>query len=403
MTTPCVHPGATCVHLGTTRVHPGATCDQLGTTVLRNAYTKCLRPILFSIDAETIHAATIATLGHLPSPVLALIQGIVGTARQPVTVAGISFPGRVGLAAGQDKDGTAARAWASLGFGFAELGTVTAKAQPGNPAPRLFRVPALGGLVNRMGFNNDGAQALAVRLGAMGIARGNQVLGLPIGVSLGKSKATPLEAAVDDYLVSLDAVAPVADYVAVNVSSPNTPGLRRLQNARQLAGLTKALTQRAAALDANSPIPVFVKVAPDLSQAELADIVAVCETTNVAGLISVNTTTSRPIGRFDAATSAALAQAGGLSGAPLTRRARQVTAYLAKATNLPVMASGGVMTPADAQALFDAGAVLVQVLTGFIYAGPALVRGINRATHAHPWPSTHQLDQCFGLDTGMAQ
>jgi len=357
------------------------TWDEASTRLMRNAYTNLLRPLLYRVDAETIHQATIALLGHLPAPALTLIEAIVGQARQPVEVAGIHFPGRVGLAAGQDKDGEAADAWASLGFGFVELGTVTAQAQPGNPKPRLFRAPELGAFVNRMGFNNAGAAALAATLEARGVARGNMALGLPVGVSIGKTKVVPLDAAVDDYVASLDAVAGVADYIAVNVSSPNTPGLRNLQAADELARLTTALVCRADELDGTYPLPVFIKLAPDLEDDAVLELVSVCESTGVAGLIACNTTTSRPTDSgLDAATVAVLAEAGGLSGAPLTSRTLQVVRGLSTATRLPIMASGGVMTPADAQALFDAGASLVQVLSGFIYAGPALVRGINRLT-----------------------
>lgn len=361
--------------------------QQVSTVALRNAYSKGLRRLLFRVDAETIHAATIATLGGLPRPALGLLRAVVGPPCQPVQVAGISFPGRVGLAAGQDKDGLAAAAWASLGFGFAEFGTVTAVAQPGNPAPRLFRATGVSGFVNRMGFNNAGATALADRLRAAGVARGNGALGLPVGVSIGKTKTTPLAQAVGDYLVSFDDVAEVADYVAVNVSSPNTPGLRGLQAAGELAELVRALTKRAARFDAAAPLPVFVKVSPDLAPAQIAEVVAVCEDAGAAGLIAVNTTLGRPpVGGLDAATVAALAESGGLSGAPLTKRARQVVGQLTASTKLPVIASGGVMTPGDAQALFDAGAVLVQVLSGFIYHGPALVRGINLLTDAERRP-----------------
>jgi len=363
--------------------------DEVSTQALRAAYVAWLRPLLYRIDPETIHVATIQALAHLPKPALGVVRAVVGAARQPVTVAGVRFPGRVGLAAGQDKDGLAAGAWASLGFGFAELGTVTAHAQPGNPSPRLFRAPEIGAFVNRMGFNNEGAQALADRLAARGVARGNAALGLPIGVSLGKTKTTPLEHAVDDYLASFNAVAGVADYIAVNVSSPNTPGLRDLQAADELARLTGALTARAFELDAAAPLPVFVKVAPDLSDEALGAIVHVCETTGVSGLIAVNTTVARPKAP-DAKTAAVLAEDGGLSGAPLTQRAREVVSWLAGTSKVPIMASGGVMTPADAQALFDAGAVLVQVLSGFIYNGPALVRGINSMTHPDRWRMVYQ-------------
>jgi len=360
------------------------TWDEVSTRVLLQGYTGLLRPLLYRVDAETIHKSVIDVLGHLPGPALAMARAVVGAARQPVTVAGVDFPGRVGLAAGQDKDGKAARAWASLGFGFVELGTVTAQDQPGNPAPRLFRIPELKAFINRMGFNNAGAAALAARLEGMGVERGNGRLGLPIGVSIGKTKVVPVEDAVDDYLASLDAVAPFADYVAINVSSPNTPGLRNLQASDELARLTSALTARAGQL-ADNPVPIFVKMAPDLDDDGILDVVRVCENTGIAGIIAVNTTITRPSSAdtpYSAGAARTLAESGGLSGAPLTARALEVVKGLHSSTNLPLIASGGVMTPADAQNLFDAGAMLVQVLSGFIYAGPALTRGINRLTLA---------------------
>ena len=351
----------------------------LSTGVLRTLYTGLLRPVLYRVDAERVHVATIAMLGHLPVPALAALRAIVGTPDDPVTVAGVHFPGRVGLAAGMDKDGRAAKAWASLGFGFAEFGTVTAKAQPGNPGKRLFRVPEMRAFVNRMGFNNDGAAALAARLEARGVARGNLALGLPVGVSIGKTKVTPLEGAVDDYRQSLGAVAAVADYVAINVSSPNTPGLRDLQEPASLGLLVEALVQRATEFDSAQPIPIFVKLAPDLSDDALLQAARVCESAGASGLIAVNTTTWRPpAAKLSGASASSLEEEGGLSGAPLRARARQAVSLLADATKLPIMASGGVMSPADAKALFNAGAVLVQVLSGFVYYGPALVRGINR-------------------------
>ena len=353
--------------------------EDLTTKALRALYSRLLRPALFKVDAEKVHVATIATLGHLPEPVLSLMRSVVGVANQPITVAGINIPGRVGLAAGMDKDGHAAKAWASLGFGFAEFGTVTAKAQPGNPGKRLFRVPEMHAFVNRMGFNNEGAAALAKRLTRLGVERGNNALGLPVGVSLGKTKVVPIEAAKGDYLLSMNAVAGVADYVAVNVSSPNTPGLRDLQDAPTLARLVEALVSRASEFDAVKPIPVFVKLAPDLGNDALLATAKACESAGAAGLIAVNTTVGRPSSSKLCATSAAaLAEEGGLSGAPLKKRAREVVGLLHGATSLPIMASGGVMTPHDATKLFDAGAVLVQVLSGFVYYGPSLVRGINR-------------------------
>ena len=350
--------------------------DEVAVRALRDAY-HLVRAGLFRFDPEDIHERVLSVLGALPPLALALGTDALGGARRPVHVAGIDFPGVVGVAAGLDKDGRAARAWPALGFGFVELGTVTAHAQPGNPRPRLFRLRGSSALINRMGFNNAGAPALADRLADLGVWRGNGALGCPVGVSLGKTKATPLEAAVPDYLASLEAMAPHADYVAVNVSSPNTPGLRRLQDADALDGLVRALVARADALTPGHPVPVFVKVAPDLDDAALDRLVGTCEDAGVAGFIATNTTLSRE--GLASADQVLASQDGGLSGAPLTRRARAVVRRLAGSTHLPVMGVGGIMTPADALALLDAGASLVQVFTGFVYHGPALVLGINHA------------------------
>lgn len=340
------------------------------TGLLRSGYHG-LRAGLFRYaggDAEKVHEAMIDLLAKAPGGARARVV-------DPVTVAGIRFPNRVGLAAGLDKDGMAAQAWARFGFGFAELGTVTALAQPGNPKPRVFRAVASEGIVNRMGFNNRGAAALAATLRAKGVARGNGALGIPLGISIGKSKATELAAATDDYLTSLRLLAPYADYLAINVSSPNTPGLRSLQAAEELAELVGALTAEVAALDARRPVPVFVKLAPDLAGADLAETLAVINDSAVAGVIATNTTLSRHgllhVDRHLAA------EAGGLSGRPLTAKALAFVDHLASATQLPVMGVGGIMTPADAARMFDAGASLVQLYTGFIYEGPALVRGIQ--------------------------
>jgi dihydroorotate dehydrogenase len=277
----------------------------------------------------------------------------------------VRFPNPVGLAAGMDKDGRALPAWPALGFGFIEVGTVTRHPQPGNSTPRLFRLPASQALINRMGFNNAGADALARRLDALGR------LPVPLGISLGKSKLTPLDAAVEDYLYSLRALRRYADYVAVNVSSPNTPGLRSLQDRAALDELLAAL--RAAA----GTTPVLVKVAPDLTDHALGELLEVCTGRGVAGLIATNTTLSRD--GLAGSDGAWAAEAGGLSGRPLTERAREVVTFIAKHTDLPVIGVGGILVPPDAQRLLDAGASLVQLYTGLVYSGPALVRAISRA------------------------
>ena len=349
-------------------------------TIVGTGYERALRPLLFKArggDPESVHEDMIRALS-----VLAQLPGARDLARfatrsasSPVEVAGIRFPGRVGLAAGMDKDGRAALAWQYLGFAFAELGTVTAQAQPGNERPRIFRAPESGGLVNRMGFNNHGALALANRLAVAGVFRGNGAAGIPLGVSLGKTKVVEVEDAVADYLASFDLVHPHADYIAVNVSSPNTPGLRSLQDGGALAELLGALTTRARQLRAADPVPVFVKVAPDLTFEQLDEVLGAATDAGVSGLIATNTTLSReglaPSDRHLAD------EAGGLSGRPLTARAREVVGYVAGHTDLPVIGSGGVMTADDAKALLDVGASLVQIYTGFIYAGPALIASIN--------------------------
>lgn len=348
--------------------------------MLITGYERVLRPLLFRRhggDAERVHEQTLSQLEFLAARsagrrLTGLVSGRPGAG---VRVAGIDFPGRVGVAAGLDKNGQAARAWAALGFGFAELGTVTAHPQPGNEKPRLTRLPQSRAIINRMGFNNAGAQALAERLDGFGVRRGNGALGLPIGISIGKSKVTPLEASIGDYLSSFAAVSRYADYVAVNVSSPNTPGLRRLQDRDALGELLGALAGAADAEAGGGP-PIFVKLAPDLEWPALDDLVGVCLEQGVAGLIATNTTLARDrLHRSDLARSE---QAGGLSGAPLTLRARTVVGYLSRNTDLPVIGVGGIMTPADATAMVDAGARLVQLYTGFVYSGPGLVRSINR-------------------------
>jgi dihydroorotate dehydrogenase len=315
-------------------------------------------------DAEVAHERMLrmtARLGAVPPAVAGLRRYFGGAA--PRTVFGVRFPGPVGLAAGMDKDGRALRAWPAFGFGFVEVGTVTWHAQPGNPQPRLFRLPASEAVINRMGFNNGGAAALAERLRALG------PLKVPLGVSIGKSKVTPVEEAVEDYRSSLKVLAPYADYFAVNVSSPNTPGLRGLQDKAALDTLLGAL---------DTTVPLLVKIAPDLSEQAIADVLEVCAAHDVAGLIATNTTLSRDgLAPSDAETAQ---QAGGLSGRPLTTRALDVVTFVAKESTLPIIGVGGIHSPDDALRMLDAGAALVQVYTGLIYEGPGLVRTINRAT-----------------------
>jgi dihydroorotate dehydrogenase len=346
------------------------------------AYRRALRPVLFRAyggDPERVHERTLAMITKIGevTPARAAAAALCARHRTPVEIAGIRFPGRVGLAAGMDKNGYAIRSWGALGFGHAELGTVTAHPQPGNDRPRLFRLPASNALINRMGFNNAGARALADRLATAGVLRGNQAMGIPLGISIGKSKITPLAEVAEDYLSSLRLLTPYADYLAINVSSPNTSGLRTLQDAGSLRELVKALVGEAWRTAAGrSPVPIFVKLAPDLTEDALEEILAVCIEEGVEGLIATNTTLSRD--GVQPADHATAAEAGGLSGAPLTRRARQVVAFLSARTQLPVIGVGGILTRDDGQAMLDAGARLLQVYTGYVYGGPALVSALNR-------------------------
>lgn len=345
-------------------------------------YRRLLRPLLFRTyhgDAERVHDRTLAAIARIGGNRLALasLARWFGRHCKPTTVAGIQFPGLVGLAAGMDKDGLGIKTWGSLGFGYVELGTVTAQLQPGNDKPRLFRLPESRAILNRMGFNNHGAQALANRLAVAGVSRGNMAVGIPIGISIGKTKNVPVAGATEDYLASLRTLAPYADYLAINVSSPNTPGLRSLQDPKALADLITALLAEAWQLASGGlPVPIFVKVAPDLTEAALEDVVQVCAEAGAEGLIATNTTLSREGLAIN--DQPLVAESGGLSGAPLTRRAREVVRFLAARTSLPIIGVGGIMSRDDGQAMLDAGASLLQIYTGYIYAGPALVNDLNR-------------------------
>jgi dihydroorotate dehydrogenase len=344
-------------------------------------YRGFLRPLLFRAyggDAEDVHDKTLAAIARIGGnrPALAALGALYARHRSPVTVAGVRFPRLVGLAAGMDKDGVAIKSWGSLGFGFVELGTVTAKPQPGNDKPRLFRLPDSRAIINRMGFNNHGAQALADWLAAAGVSRGNLAVGIPIGISIGKTKDVALSEATEDYLTSLRVLAPYADYLAINVSSPNTPGLRSLHDAAALAELITALVSEAWRLAAGTPpVPIFVKVAPDLTEGALENALRVCSEAGAEGVIATNTTLSRDGLRTDEPLAT---ESGGLSGAPLTRRALHVVRFLTERTSLPVIGVGGIMSRDDGQAMLDAGASLLQIYTGYIYAGPQLVKDLNR-------------------------
>ncbi len=333
------------------------------------------RPFLFGLDAERTHDLTldaIARLQHTPARCL-WAQGRVD---DPVTVAGLRFPNRVGLAAGLDKNGRCIDGLGAMGFGFIEVGTVTPLAQAGNPRPRMFRLPAARALINRMGFNNQGLQTFVENVSR---AREFKAAGGILGLNIGKNAATPIERAADDYLAGLDGVYPHADYVAVNISSPNTRNLRALQDDSALEALLQALQQRRARLASRlgRKVPMFVKIAPDLDDTQLADIAAVLRRQGVEGVIATNTTIAR-----DAVQGLAHAgETGGLSGAPVLQPANRVIAALRAelGSAYPIIGVGGVLSGDDARSKRAAGADLVQIYTGLVYRGPALVPEVARA------------------------
>lgn len=342
-----------------------------------------LRPLLFALDPETAHDWTLAALDGAHRTGLTRWLGRPPPP-SPRTLLGLRFANPVGLAAGLDKNGDHIDALGDLGFGFIEVGTVTPRPQPGNPRPRLFRLPARQAIINRMGFNNKGVDHLVEQV------RRARYDGI-IGINIGKNFTTPVERAVDDYLSALRKVYPVADYVTVNISSPNTPGLRDLQRADALDALLRPLKEQQQRLADRSGrhVPLLVKIAPDLSVAELDAIASTLLRLGVDGVIATNTTNRR-----DGVTGLAHAdEQGGLSGAPLTDRAETVTRQLADrlAGELPIIAAGGIMCADDARRRLEAGASLVQVYSGLIYRGPGLigeiVDALARATPAGT-PST---------------
>ncbi len=334
-----------------------------------------VRPVLFSglkADPEWLHQQTLRSLSWLDQPwALSTLRQWYGfeDERLSQTVFECLFKNPIGLAAGFDKDGVASEVWSSFGFGFAELGTVTFHAQPGNPQPRLFRLPMDRAALNRMGFNNKGAAALKERL------QGRQRTG-PIGINLGKSKMTPLESAADDYLESFRLLKALGDYFVVNVSSPNTPGLRSLQSTDQLEPILAALQQ-----ENTAGKPILVKIAPDLAWEDIAAVLDLTQQYKLAGIIATNTTISREglkTQMIEATGKAVAEEAGGISGAPVRARSTEVIRFIYKQTNgtLPIIGVGGVFTADDAWEKITAGASLVQVYTGWIYEGPSMVRRI---------------------------
>jgi len=332
------------------------------------------RPFLFGLDPEQAHELTLGALARIQhTPLVCMVSQ--ARVNDPFTLAGLKFPNRVGLAAGLDKNGRCIDGFGAMGFGFVEVGTVTPKAQPGNPKPRMFRLPEANALINRLGFNNDGLDTFIANVKRSSFRQRGGILGLNIG----KNAATPIERAVDDYLICLDGVYPHADYVTVNISSPNTKNLRELQSDQALDALLSAVQERKTQLEKTHGrrVPVFVKIAPDLDPAQVQVIAATIQKNGIDGVIATNTTIARdavkhlPHG----------GETGGLSGAPVFAASNRVIGQLRAAfgAGFPIIGVGGVMSAADAQAKMTAGADVVQVYTGFIYKGPALVTEIARA------------------------
>ena len=337
------------------------------------------RPFLFGLDPETAHELTMHSLARLQGTPLewAYCNGLV---EDPIELAGLKFPNRVGLAAGLDKNARCIDGLGAMGFGFVEVGTVTPKGQPGNPKPRMFRLPAAEALINRLGFNNEGLASFVANVQR---AHSFRARGGIVGLNIGKNATTPIERAADDYLQCLDGVAPHADYVVINISSPNTKNLRALQGDEALDALLAPLVARRDALAGplKRRVPMFLKIAPDLDEAQIDVIAATLQRHAMDGVIATNTTVSR-----DAVKGQPHAdEAGGLSGRPVREASNQVIRALrgALGPGFPIIGVGGVFNGADARAKIDAGADLVQIYTGLIYRGPALISQAASALKSH--------------------
>ena len=348
------------------------------------------RPFLFGLDPEAAHELTIAGLAHTQHSFLNRAYKTT-TVRDPVQLAGLTFPNRVGLAAGLDKNARCIDGLGAMGFGFVEVGTVTPLPQPGNPKPRMFRLPKAQALINRLGFNNEGLDAFVNNVQRSRLYQHRQLHpkeppAMLLGLNIGKNAATPIERAVDDYLICLDGVYPYADYVTVNISSPNTKNLRSLQSDEALDALLSAISERKTLLAQRhgKQVPIFLKIAPDLDESQISVIAQTLKrygqdgngrVNNAWGVVATNTTLSR-----DAVKGMANAEeAGGLSGAPVLAMSNRVVAHLRSAlgAGFPIIGVGGIMSAPDALSKIRAGANLVQIDTGLIYEGPGLVSGTS--------------------------
>jgi len=343
-------------------------------------YEKVVRRALFTLDSEHAHEIgvdALAVLGTV-SPLCRLLEKwnrLAGSPTRPVEAFGLKFPNAVGLAAGFDKNARAWPAAAALGFGHVEIGTVTALPQPGNDRPRAFRYPKEEAVINRMGFNNHGAEAVAKRLSHRA---GPGHRRIPLGINLGKSKIAPLDQAVADYLASFNQLAVHADYLVLNVSSPNTPGLRQLQDGdrlRELLGAVTSANNARSTQPGQARKPLLLKIAPDLNFRQIDAVLESIAEFGLDGIIATNTTLARP-GYF-----ASLSEPGGLSGAPLRQRSTEIIRYISRSTRgrLPIIGVGGIMDAATAGEKLDAGATLVQLYTGLVYRGPFFAAEVARA------------------------
>lgn len=341
-------------------------------------YQKIIKPILFKQEPERAHEIAVLALKFIGDlgPITRLLEAYNQIKIKPVEVFGLKFPNHVGIAAGFDKNAECFKAAGALGFGHIETGTITLYRQPGNPKPRLFRFPDEEAIINRMGFNNDGAKRVAERI-AKSYSKNKPRL-IPLGINIGKSKITPIEEAEEDYVGSFNLLADYADYFTINVSSPNTVGLRELQGKKQLRSLLGALktanSDRAQRLGTKE-LPMLLKIAPDLTFSQIDSILEIIQDLSFSGIVATNTTLQRP-GPF-----AKIDYAGGLSGRPLHRLSVDIIKYIHLKTEgkLPIIGSGGIIDPESAGQAMDAGASLVQIYTGMIYKGPFLGREIARS------------------------
>ncbi|MES2978270.1 MAG: quinone-dependent dihydroorotate dehydrogenase [Pseudomonadota bacterium] len=340
------------------------------------------RPFLFSLDPETAHELTMASLaGTQRTPLRAAYCS--DRVNDPIKLAGLSFPNRVGLAAGLDKNARCIDGLAAMGFGFVEVGTVTPKGQPGNPKPRMFRLPEANALINRLGFNNEGLDAFLTNVRASTFRQSLPGTLPPLlGLNIGKNATTPIENALDDYLICLNGVYPQADYVTVNISSPNTKNLRELQSDAALDALLSGIAQRREVLaqQHGKRVPIFVKIAPDLDEGQVMAVATALRRHGMDGVVATNTTLNR-----EAVKGMPHAEeAGGLSGSPVLAASNRVIGQLRAALgkDFPIIGVGGVLSAADAVSKIEAGADVVQIYTGLIYRGPSLVSEAARALHA---------------------